>query len=202
MTITRDGEAVRAALVTLELDVALTHVTVPSVLETVFAAAKATNTTEVPLALGNASVFLDGQFVTHSTLPRTPVGEELRVSIGRDEGVTVHRKLLNKKRSDEGGMCSSFRRDFVTHTFATTLKNGRRQAVEVLVQERVPCSDSDDLVVTLVRPAPASLSEEQQTKLRDDGILEKLVKVAPNATADYELEFTVSAPEGKHIYGM
>ncbi|CUI14794.1 Hypothetical protein, putative, partial [Bodo saltans] len=202
MTITRDGEAVRAVLVTLELDVALTHVTVPSVLETVFATAKATNTTEVPLASGNASVFLDGQFVTHSTLPRTPVREELRVSIGRDEGVTVHRKLLNTKRSDESGMCSSLRRDLVTHTFATTLRNGRRQAVEVLVQERVPCSDSDDLVVTFVHPKVASLSKEQQAKLCVDGIVEKLVKVAPGATVDYQFEFTVSSPEGSHVYGV
>jgi uncharacterized protein (TIGR02231 family) len=201
MTVLRDGEAVRAALVTIDLPVTLTHVTAPSALEAVFATAKATNTSEVPLAAGAASVFLDGQFVTRSTLPRTPVGEELRVSVGRDEGVSVKRKMLNKKRSDEGGMFSG-RRDLVTHTFVTTLKNGRRGAVDVLVQERVPCSDSDDLVVTLVRPAPSSLTEEQQTKLRNDGILEKLVQVGANASVDYQLEFTVSAPEGRHVYGM
>lgn len=201
MTVRRDGEEVRSSLVTLDFQTTLSYTCIPSLAEAVFASAKADNTSGIALRSGKAAIFLDGQYVASSTLPRTPAGEPLIVSVGRDEGITVTRKLLNRQRADDGGMFSG-KKDTVTYTYSTTLKSSKSTAVSVKVQDRVPMSDNEDLVVGLVKPDPEKLSESETKKLENEGIVELTLQVPAGGSVESPLSFTVTSPAKSTVYGL
>ena len=74
MTLASDGLAHRIAIAVLDFQAELKYVCAPRVNTAVFIEASVKNTSEYELLAGPVSVFMDGGFVTKTSLGGSPIG--------------------------------------------------------------------------------------------------------------------------------
>ncbi|KEG11174.1 hypothetical protein DQ04_02901040 [Trypanosoma grayi] len=200
-----DGKELRVPLAVLQWKADVTYTTVPSLAESAFATATCTNESEYLLLPGTAAVMLDSDFVANAKLDYTAPGEKLHVHFGIDGTVEVQRKLLQRHTTTEE--VSLFNREpkqRILYSYATTVTNKKQhEAVTVTMQERIPKSDEQELLVRLLEPKEFAVEDtERRRKLEVDGTVELLVHLKPGESVTLPFSFEVEAPTGAQIFGL
>jgi uncharacterized protein (TIGR02231 family) len=202
MTIADNGDSSRAPLSdVLLVNVEFKYVAVPAMVENAFAAAEVTNTSSLVFVAGEALIFLDGQYVAKSAFSRTGPGEKIRLNVGRDEGISVKRQLIHQKRAEAGGLLSS-KKDCVEFKYRNTFRNNKPYAAHLTWQERIPVSDTTDIVVDLQLPNPSKFNDEQKNLLETDGFIDVPIVLQPGEQVELELQFQVLSPHRRKVFGV
>ena len=193
------GDPCRVPIASIPLKTSISYVTVPKLGESAFAVAEIKNTSTYILVPGATNVFLDGQFVTSSTLQRVAPNAEFKVNVGRDEGVSVEHKLISKKREESGSMLLG-KANTLIHKFNTKIRNGKDLPVTIVVQQQIPLSNTDEVTVTL--QAPRLKTKEQEDDLERKGSVETQHTIAAGEEIEVPLQFTVEYPLKKNLSGI
>jgi uncharacterized protein (TIGR02231 family) len=129
-----DGTRRKLRVTDLELETTTLRVVVPRVDPSVFLVAEATWEEGWPLLAGQASMFLDDAFVGVMSLPTVGTGEEVALAFGRDDAVRTEVEIVEDRRKapDWMGRITAYKR------WTFHLENGRDEAVEIEVRDRVP----------------------------------------------------------------
>jgi len=199
-TVGNDGKPVRVTLAVVDVKVAMTYKARPKLAEHFYAEMKATNLSTFTLMPGGASVFVGQQFISKTQLPRVAPNDTFTVGLGVANDVTVKYRRLRTHRSDEGGFVSS---KTVRHTLSTriTVKNRKREAAEVVVEDQVPVSQHGDIEVTMVQPPPPQPDTEAAWRLAE-GLVVFRMALEPGQEREIPIEFTVTHPRALNVDGL
>ncbi|CAE6502255.1 unnamed protein product [Rhizoctonia solani] len=161
----------KVVIAVLDLQADLEWVCVPREKESVFLTCKVVNASEFTLLPGEASVFMDDNFVSKSQIEHVSPNESFKTSLGVDSALRVTypaAKTLNRTAAQSGFSFMAKEKQTVSaQSQRITIRNTRPASVSVRVLDHVPVSTDARLKVNILSPsgldtavAPVSPSSE------------------------------------------
>jgi uncharacterized protein (TIGR02231 family) len=140
---------------------------------------------------GKANIFRDNMFVGTTQLANIAPGQEFKVNLGIDEGLKVERELV--ERQVDKKLIGSNRK--ITFGYRLVISNLLNQEAKLTLTEQIPKSHHEQIKVNLNRSNP-------QIQLGEMGILEWVLKLAPQGKQEVYYQFTVEHPPQLNIVGL
>ncbi len=186
----RSGD--EGTLITLnstEYDVALSARANMAGSSTAFLIAEMTNTSDEPFLPGRASYFRDGAFVSSGSVGMMAAGATAELGFGKVDGLTVLRSVLRREDGSSGVLTTSNDR-VVDYAFA--IENVTNRAWDVVVYDRVPVSEQEELVVDWsARPRPTETDVEGRR-----GVLAWAFALESGSRKTIKLSYELQWPDG------
>jgi hypothetical protein len=163
---------------------------VPVLTPNVYRLADLSNNSEYVLLPGDATMYLNGDFVGQTRLPLVAAGKPFTVGFGVDPQLQVSRILVDKTRTTQGG------NQVLTFKYRIMLSSYKTTPVPVQVWDRTPHAENGmTLAINVLNPKPELSSDPLY--VRDEktrGILRWDVTIDPkqngekSLTIDYEFK--------------
>ncbi|KAG7098225.1 hypothetical protein E1B28_000192 [Marasmius oreades] len=151
VTIPSDSSEHTFTIVELDLDAAMTWYSAPKLDTRVHLKAKVRNDSEYALLSGNASVYVDGSFISKTTVPAVSPLESFDCPLGLDQAVRITYHPVSKKASTSG-----FYNKSASHLYIQrlTIHNTKASGIPLLkVVDHIPVSEDSSITVKLISPA-------------------------------------------------
>ncbi|CAE6431948.1 unnamed protein product [Rhizoctonia solani] len=161
----------KVVIAVLDLQADLEWVCVPREKESVFLTCKVVNSSEFTLLPGEASVFMDDNFVSKSQIEHVSPNELFKTSLGVDSALRVTypaARTLNRTAAQSGfSFMAKEKQSVSAQSQRITIRNTRPASVSVRVLDHVPVSTDTRIKVNVLSPsgldtavAPMSPSSE------------------------------------------
>ncbi|UFZ08583.1 mucoidy inhibitor MuiA family protein [Bradyrhizobium ontarionense] len=181
---------ISTAMITPELIIRSAPVVDP----TAYLEANFTQAEDTPLLPGKVSIYRDGMFVGTSRLPAAGKEEAVRLGFGADDKVKVERSVVKRNEGSAGLIVTTARID--ERAFKTTIRNAHDFPVKVAIQDQLPVSENEEIVVEML---PAT-TPPTSTNVRDRrGVIEWMVDAKPGETKDISFAWRARWPKDKTI---
>jgi len=206
VSIEADSKPHKVTIALLAFEPQLLYFATPSLEAAFYLQVKAKNTSSFPLlASSKVAVFLDGSFVTSTTLRDVSPSEEFTTFLGADAALKLKHQQLARERRAAGHMFSgSSGRQSTTHRFVSKLHNTKAVPCKVTVVEVLPKATEDKIKVELSQPSPKELRDEgtsgdcvMQNKVTNNIVWQ--LTLPPGGKKELPFEYTVSWPSDKQL---
>ncbi len=161
------------------------HIAIPKLDNDAFLIAKISNWDSLSLLPGNANIIMDNVYIGKSYLNPNTTDDTLSISMGRDKRIAINRKLVKEynkvKRNDS--KIESF-------TYEITVKNNKKQAIDMNLSDQFPISQTKEIEVTLTDSGDAEVDNET-------GFLKWNVKLKPGESKKYRFSYQVKYPKDR-----
>ena len=165
----------------------------PALGETGFLEAAFKHAEDAPLLAGRVAIYRDGVFVGRSLMPATPKDETVRLGFGADEKLKVSRVVVRKTEGSTGVFTAS---KVDEREFRITVRSGHAQPIRVQVEDQLPVSEHQDVVVEML----AVTTPPTQRDLRDRrGVLAWTFDLKPGEAREIKLAWRVRWPADKAV---
>ena len=154
-----------------------------------FLLARITGWEDYNLLPGEINLFFEGTYVGKSTLNVRNTGDTLDLSLGRDKGIVVTRVKM-KDFTEEKTIGSNVRE---TRAWEITLRNNRRQALNLRVEDQLPVTMNKDIVVEPIDYSGGTFHKET-------GKITWLLKMEPSAEKKLRVTFAIKYPKDKRVF--
>ena len=115
-----------------------------------FAQAKIKNASEYTLLSGAGSVYVDGSFISKSTIPAVSPGESFDCALGLDPAIRIVYHPLSKKSAKSGFYTKT---SVTSYTQRITIHNTKSRTVaDLRIVDQIPVSADEKIVVKLFNP--------------------------------------------------
>jgi uncharacterized protein (TIGR02231 family) len=191
-----DGaKSLRISTMTLAPDLLVRSV--PVVDPTAFLEASFKQAEDAPLLPGRVSIYRDGAFVGRSQLAAAGKDEMVRLGFGADDKVKIERTVLKRNEGSSGLIVATSKTD--ERSFKTSVRNGHDFPVRVAIEDQLPVSENDEIVVEML----PSTTPPAATNLRDRrGVLEWAFDAKPGEVRDIGFAWRVKWPKDKGVVMM
>ena len=111
---------------------------------------------ELNLLPAKANIYFEGTFVGETMLNPNVMGDSLAVTLGRDERISIRRKLVKEEKKEkflDEGVIKYF-------SYELTLKNHRTKDVDVIIEDHIPVAQIDEIKVGLLTSGKATYKKE------------------------------------------
>ena len=173
---------------------------VPLLTSNVYRIADLTNTTEMILLAGEATMYLGTDFVGQTRMPLVAIGKPFTLGFGVDPQLQVSRKLMDKTRTTQGG------NQVLNFKYRVLLTSYKATPVDVQVVDRMPFAEASQTIAVMMLKGETELSKDT-LYVRDErpkNLLRWDVKVDPKQNGDkalsidyeYKMEFEKSVNIG------
>ncbi|MEX0332335.1 MAG: mucoidy inhibitor MuiA family protein [Puniceicoccaceae bacterium] len=143
-----------------------------------------------PILAGDSYCYIDDQLVARRWMPSYAAGEEVELSLGRNEKMKIERKERVKKQA-EGGLIDKTKRHDIK--YETTVENRMAVAHRIVLQDRFPIGRDNKIQVRTIQPK--NVEPEEGT-----GIFKWERTLQPGGSDIMTTEFTVIYPAEWDIY--
>jgi uncharacterized protein (TIGR02231 family) len=152
------------------------------------------NTTERVLLKGEASIFMQNEYVGTTLIKMTAPQEEFQVFLGVDDGIKVKREL-SERAVDKGSLLQSGLRR-ITYAYHISVHNYTSYERRVEVLDHLPVSRHERVKVRILGLSPAP---HEHTKLE---ILTWTFHLPPGAAQQIQERFLVEHPQETSVTGL
>ncbi len=160
---------------------------------TAFLIAAFTNETAEPFLPGSAVYFRDGAFITSGDIGMVAAGATAELGFGKVDGLTVSRAILRREDGSSGVLTTS--NDRVVE-YAFDIENVTNRTWDVVVYDRVPISEQEELVVDWsARPRPTETDVEGRR-----GVLVWAFALESGDSKAIKLSYELQWPEGNELH--
>ena len=147
-----------------------------------------------PLPEGELNIFLDGRFVSTQRVEKPILaGDEMRLTLGRDETIFTSSKLQKQFTERTGAFSKKVRKHY---EYEAEIVNGKSRPIILLVREQVPVSAHEEITVEITSPTP------KDAEIGSDGIVTWTLTLAPGEKRQLTTIFNVIYPEDQEISGL
>jgi uncharacterized protein (TIGR02231 family) len=122
-----------------------------------------------------------------------PKDENVRLGFGADDKVKIARTTV-RRNEGSAGIISSSKID--EREFKTTIRSGHDRPIKVVIEDRIPISETEEIKVDLL-PVTTAPSERDVRDRR--GVLAWNLDMAPGDAKDIRLGWRVVWPSGKAV---
>lgn len=144
---------------------------------------------------GQVSLFRDGTFVGNGRLPLLAPGEEHELGFGADDNVRVRHAIVEEKRSEQG-LISQTKAD--VRSFRITARNLHQRPISVVIMDRMPVSQHQDIKVELTGRQPPTRRDIDDKR----GVIAWELRLEPDQEGVVEFGWRVQWPGAKRLqYG-
>jgi uncharacterized protein (TIGR02231 family) len=162
---------------------------VPKLDREAFLLARITGWETYNLLSGEINLFFEGTYVGKSHLNVRNTNDTLDLSLGRDKGIVVTR--IKMKDFTEQKTIGNSKRE--TRAWEITVRNNKRQAVDLRIEDQLPISMNKDIEVEPLDYSGGKLNKET-------GLISWKQKIEPSAEKKLRVSFGVKYPKDQIIY--
>ena len=137
---------------------------------------------------GEANIIFEGTYIGKTSIDAESVLDTLNLTLGRDKRVVVTREKLTDFSSIK--FLGSNKKQ--TFTYEITVRNNKKEAVQMEVRDQYPLSSNKDIEVELLQSDGASVNGET-------GIITWKTQLAPGEIKKYRVSYSVKYPKDKVI---
>lgn len=187
-TILSDGKENQVEINNTEFKAVYEYYAAPELNQQVFLTAKMLGLESSGYEEGPLNVFLNGSFVTTSTLKLPQTNDTAIVSLGYDKGVVLQRERVKNKsvRTNLGA------KKVEVFAYNLNFRNTKNVPVQIQVQEQIPIAKSNNVSVSNLKYENASYDEET-------GIVTWIINLKPKEKVVLSYEFTISCSSKSNI---
>jgi uncharacterized protein (TIGR02231 family) len=138
---------------------------------------------------GEMNLFFEGTYVGKSLLDVRNTNDTLNLSLGRDKGIVVTR--VKMKDFTEERTIGSNKRE--TRAWEITIRNTKKQAVELRIEDQLPVSMNKDIEVE-----PLDYSGGKYN--RQTGMITWKQTIDPSAEKKLRISFAIKYPKDQRVF--
>ncbi|MEY9426499.1 uncharacterized protein (TIGR02231 family) [Bradyrhizobium ottawaense] len=186
------AKSLRLAAMTVPADLAVRAA--PVLDPTAFLEASFKQTDDSALLPGKVAIYRDGVFVGRGKLSASAKDDIVRLGFGADDKVRIERAVLKRNEGSAGLLVTTSKTD--ERTFKTTIRNGHDFPIKVAIEDQLPVSESEDIVVEML---PAT-TPPTASNIRDRrGVLEWSFDAKPGEVKDINFAWRIRWPKDKSM---
>jgi uncharacterized protein (TIGR02231 family) len=183
-----NGKPQTAVLKTMEIAAKYKHYAVPKLEKETYLVADVADWEGLNLLPGTANIILEGTYVGKSFIDPNSTLDTMSLTLGKDRRVVVKRDKLVDFSSVKFLGSSKLQR----FTYEITVKNNKKEAVDLLLKDQYPLSTGKEIEVELEDSGKADINT-------DMGILSWHLQLAPNESRKIRFTYTVKYPKDKML---
>lgn len=187
-TIASNSETTAIEIDKFSLPTAYSYYVAPELNTNVFLTAILSNWEQFDLLTGEANIYFEGNYVGKALIEPNSTKEKLVLSLGVDPNIIVARKTPKNfsSKSFTGGT------RIVKKAFEISVKNNKSQAIDLVIEERIPISNNKEIKVSDTLTEGAQYDPEK-------GIAKWKVNIPSKQSVKKDLSYTVKFPKGKRV---
>lgn len=187
-TILSNGKQHSVALKDTQLPATYSYITTPKLDTNAYLIAKVKNYGDYNILPGEANVVFEGMYVGKTYVNANANEDELRLSLGKDQNISVTRTMINDK-SGTKTLSSRKVQDFV---YEISIRNNKRESISIVVEDQIPISSNTDIEITLNDKGGATTDAEK-------GKLTWEINLKPNETKKIRFSYQVKSAKDKSL---
>lgn len=183
-----NGKIHSVSLKEIKLPATYKYYAVPRVENEAFLLAEIADYSKYNLLRGEANIIFEGMYVGKTFIEPNQTSDTLNLSMGRDKKVSIKRE----KVADKSGTKFLSTKKEQTFTFDITVRNNKKEAVELLLKDQYPLSTNKEIEVELLQSDGAKVNIET-------GILTWQLQLKPNENKKFRISYKVRYPKDQNL---
>lgn len=183
-----NGKAHSVALKEINLPATYKYYAAPRVEKEAFLLAEISDYSKYNLLQGEANIIFEGMYVGKTFINPNQTSDTLNLSMGRDKKISIKRE----KVVDKSGTKFLSSKKEQTFTYDITIRNNKKEAVELLLKDQYPLSSDKEIEIELKESDGAKINTET-------GILTWDLNLKPNETKKIRISYKVKYPKDRII---
>lgn len=179
-----NGKLHSVSLKEIKLPASYKYYAVPKAENEAFLLAEIADYSKYNLLRGEANIIFEGMYVGKTFIEPSQTSDTLNLSMGRDKKVSIKRE----KVADKSGTKFLSSKKEQTFTYDITIRNNKKEAVELLLKDQYPLSTNKEIEVELLQSDSAKVNTET-------GILTWQLQLKPNETKKIRISYRVKYPK-------
>ncbi len=119
----------------------------------------------------------------------------MRLGFGADDKIKIERTVLKRNEGSAGLIVTTSKTD--ERAFKTTVRNGHDFPIQVAIEDQLPVSENEDIVVEML---PVDRRRRPRSNIRDHrGVLEWSFEAKPGEVKDINFAWRIRWPKDKGI---
>ena len=164
------------------------YLVIPKLDPSAFLLARITGWEEHGYLPGNANIYFCNTLIGKSLINTLTMSDTLSISLGRDNGIQVSRKVLKDKSSDK--FIGANRR--VERVHEIEVRNNKPLGVEIIIMDQIPVSQQGEIKVEVGDLSKGELNEYT-------GIITWRDKIRSKGSSKFQFSFIVTYPKDKVV---
>lgn len=186
------AKSLRIASMTVPADLAVRAA--PVMDPTAFLEASFKQTDDTSLLPGKVAIYRDGTFVGRGKITASAKDDIVRLGFGADDKVRIERAVVKRNEGSAGLLVTTSKTD--ERSFKTTIRNGHDFPIKVAIEDQLPISENEDIVVEML---PSS-TQPTASNIRDRrGVLEWSFDARPGEVKDINFAWRIRWPKDKSM---
>ena len=186
-----NGKEHSVALKEIKLPASYKYFAAPRVEKEAFLLAEINDYSKYNLLQGEANIIFEGMYVGKTIINPNQTADTLSLSMGRDKSISIKRD----KVVDKSGTKFLSSKKEQTFTFDITLRNNKKEAVELKLQDQIPLSPDKEIEIELLESNNGKLAAET-------GILTWDLNLKPSETKKIRISYKVRYPKDRTISNL
>ncbi|HEY4968196.1 MAG TPA: DUF4139 domain-containing protein, partial [Puia sp.] len=183
-----DGKTTIIGIKQFELAALYDYYTAPKLDPSVFLSAKIPSWQDYDLQSGEVSLYFEGTYLGKTYLDLGSVADTLSLSLGKDNGIKVARKLV--KEFSTRKFIGSNRTEI--KDYEISVRNNKKVAVTIRVLDQIPVSTTREITVEDVKAPDGQID-------KDSGIVTWTITLQPGQEKKLNLEYSVKYPKDRKV---
>ena len=188
LTLSSDGKTTTTEIARYQLPATYQYLGIPRADKDAFLVADATDWQQHSLLEGEANVYFENSFIGKTILDPTVANDTLHFSLGRDNGIRIQREKVSA-RSSRRLLASTQEQDM---TWRITVKNSRKEAVSLTLQDQIPVSENSNITVTTEELSGGQLD-------KTTGFIVWQLQLQPNEQREFIVHYRVKYPKSRRL---
>lgn len=184
------AKSLRIASINVPADLAVRAA--PVMDPTAFLEASFKQADDAALLPGKVAIYRDGVFVGRGKISAPAKDDIVRLGFGADDKVRIERAVLKRNEGSAGLLVTTSKTD--ERAFKTTVRNGHDFPIRVAIEDQLPISENEDIVVEML---PSS-TPPTASSIRDRrGVQEWSFDAKPGEIRDINFAWRIRWPKDK-----
>jgi uncharacterized protein (TIGR02231 family) len=167
---------------------------VPVLDPTAFLEASFKQAEDAPLLPGRVAIYRDGVFVGRGQMAAASKDETVRLGFGADDKVKIERTVVKRNEGSAGLIVTTSKTD--ERAFKTTVRNGHDFPIRIAIEDQLPVSEHEDIVVEML----PSTTSPTASNIRDKrGVLEWAFEAKAGEVRDINFAWRIRWPKDKGV---
>lgn len=187
-TVPSDGKPYTVNIREMEVPASYEYHAAPKLDLSAYLLAGITDWQQLNLLEGETSIYFEGTYLGKSLLNLQTASDTLFVSLGKDKGIVLNRKL-QKAFSKSQYLGNN---QVVTRHWEISVRNNKREPVRLLLEDQLPVSVQREIEISKMEHPGANLDESTQKVTWD-------LSIAPKEEKKTQLQYTVKYPKDRVV---
>lgn len=187
-TILSNGKQHSVALKDTQLPATYSYITTPKLDTNAYLIAKVKNYGGYNILPGEANVVFEGMYVGKTYVNANANEDELRLSLGKDQNISVTRIMIN----DKSGSKTLSSRKVQNFVYEISVRNNKKESISIIVEDQIPISNNTDIEITLSDKGGATTDTEKGKLIWD-------INLKPNETKKIRFGYQVKSAKDKSL---